>query len=305
MAGMEGELEFSPALQAKKVLVIGGGPAGMSAACTAAGRGHRVTLAEKSGRLGGQLLLNRDIPGRGEMVTAATDLISNLKALNVDVILNKEIDNRKIKEIGPDVVVLATGARPLIPNIRGIENPKVVTAWDVLSGKANVGNTVVIIGGNAAGLETALYLAGQGTLSPEVLHFLVANRAETWDTIQELMSRGNKKVTVVEMMKKAGQDIGSSTRWTVMAELKRLGVTIITGARAVEVGTEGLEIEKEEGRDLLPADSLVIAVGAASENSLVDQIGGDIPEVYTIGDAKEPRNALEAIKEGFLAGLKI
>ncbi len=109
----------------------------------------------------------------------------------------------------------------------------------------------------------------------------------------------------MEMMKKAGQDIGGSTRWTVMVELRRLGVTILTGARAVEVSTEGVEIEKEGNGDLLPADSLVIAAGAESENSLVDQIGGDIPEVYTIGDAKEPRNALEAIKEGFLTGLKI
>ncbi len=304
-AGMEGEIEITSPVRTKKVLVIGGGLAGMKAACTAAERGHQVTLAEKSDQLGGQLLLNRNIPGREEMVTAATDLINNLKALDVDLILRKAVDYQFIKETAPDAVVLATGARPFLPDIRGIENQKVVLAWDVLSEKSIVGKKVVIVGGNAVGLETALYLANQGTISPEVLHFLVANRAETWDTMEQLVSKGNKEITVLEMMKKTGQDIGKSTRWTVMAELSRLGVRVITGARAVEVSPEGVKIEKEDGDDLLPADSVVIAAGAKSENSISREIGDLVSEIYTIGDAREPRSAFEAIKEGFITGLKI
>jgi 2,4-dienoyl-CoA reductase (NADPH2) len=304
-AGMEGEIEIAPAAQIKNVLVIGGGPAGMKAACTAAERGHQVTLAERDDQLGGQLLLNRNIPGREEMVSAATDLINNLRGLNVNVVLNREVDKHFIKETKPDVVVLASGARPVPPDIPGIDDPKVVTAWDVLSGDGHVGENVVIMGGNAVGLETALYLANQGTLSPEILHFLVANRAETWDTLETLINRGNKNVTVVEMMKKAGQDIGGSTRWTVMMELKRLGVTIITGARAVEIKREGIEIQKDQESSLLEADTVVIATGASSENRLVSEIGDAAPEFYIVGDAKEPRNALEAIKEGFFTGLKI
>ncbi|UCF56372.1 MAG: FAD-dependent oxidoreductase [Deltaproteobacteria bacterium] len=304
-AGIEGEIEIGPATQLKKVLVIGGGPAGMKAACTAAEKGHQVTLAEKNAQLGGQLLLNRNIPGRREMLTAATDLINNLRALNVNVLLNKEVDKGFLKEMEPDVVVLGTGARPFLPDIQGVEDPRVVMAWDVLSGKTNVGNNVVIVGGNAVGLETALYIANQGTLSPEVLHFLVANRAETWDTLEKLVNHGNKEVTVVEMMKRPGQDIGSSTRWTVMMELRRLGVKILTGARAVAIRTEGVEIEKDRGSDLLAANSVVIAAGAKPENRLLAEIGDLVAEIYTIGDAKEPRNALQAIKEGFLTGLKI
>jgi len=304
-AGKEGEIEITSPARAKKVLIVGGGLAGMKAGCTAAERGHRVTLVERSGQLGGQILLNRNIPGREEMVTAATDLINNLKALNVDLILRKGVDYQFIKERAPDAVVLATGARPSLPDIPGIENQNVVLAWDLLSGKPIVGKKVVIVGGNAVGLETALYLASQGTISPEVLHFLVTNRAETWDTIEQLVSKGNKEITVLEMTKKVGQDIGKSTRWTVMAELRRLGVRVITGARAVEVGPEGVKIEKEEGDDFLPADSVVIATGAESENSLSGEIGDLVPEIYTIGDAGEPRDALEAIKEGFITGLKI
>ncbi len=277
----------------------------MKAACTAAERGHQVTIAERADGLGGQLLLNNNIPGRREMVTAATDLINNLKALNVNTLLGKEVDKGFVEEMEPDVLILATGAKPLLPNIPGIEFESVVTAWDVLSGKAKVGERVVIVGGNAVGLETALYLADQGTLPPEVLHFLVANRAESWETLERLVNRGNKHVTVLEMMKRPGKDIGSSTRWTVMLELRRLGVTVLTGTRALGIGPEGVEIEKGQSRDLLPADSVVIAAGAAPLNLLVEEMEDLVPEIFTIGDAKTPRNALEAIKEGFLAGLRI
>lgn len=90
-----------------------------------------------------------------------------------------------------------------------------------------------------------------------------------------------------------------------MMELRRLGVTILTDTKAVGIKPEGVEIEKRQNRDLLPADSVVIATGAEPENSLADEIGDLVPEIYTIGDAREPRNALEAIKEGFLTGLKI
>jgi 2,4-dienoyl-CoA reductase (NADPH2) len=304
-AGREAETEITPAAHVKKVLVIGGGPAGMKAACTAAERGHQVTLAERENELGGQLLLNRHIPGRKEMVTAATDLINNLRALNVKALLGKQADRELVREMKPDVVILATGASPVLPPIPGIETQGVVTAWDVLSGKVHVGEKVVIVGGNAVGLETALYLADQGTLPPEVLHFLVANKAESWETLEGLVNRGDKHVTVVEMMKRAGEDIGSSTRWTVMMELRRLGVNVLTGATALGIRPEGVEIEKGEKRHLLPADSVVIAAGAEPENVLVEEMVDLAPEVYTIGDAKAPRNALEAIKEGFFTGLKI
>jgi 2,4-dienoyl-CoA reductase (NADPH2) len=304
-AGREGELLFVAAPKSKKVLVIGGGPAGMKAACTLKERGHRVTLVEKQDALGGQLLLNRRIPGREEMVTVAADLINNLQALNVDTLLGREADIRFIKDMSPDAVVIATGARPILPDIPGMDNSNVIQAWDLLAEKATAGKEVVIIGGNAVGLETALYLASQGTLSPEVLHFLMVNRAESIETLTELLNRGDKKVTVVEMTNKVGQDIGASTRWTVMAELGRLGVTILKGSKAVEITAEGLKIERGGQTGFITADSIVLAVGSTPENALVREVEALVPEVHIVGDAKEPRHALDAVREGFLAGLKI
>ena len=304
-AGKEGELKSMPAPEPKNILVFGGGPAGMKAACTAAERGHKVTLVEKDDVLGGQLLLNERIPGREEIVTATKDLVNNLKALDVEILLNKEVDIPFIKGMSPDAVVVAAGANPILPDIPGIDDKNVIQSWDVLAGRVGVGENVIIIGGNAVGLETALYLANQGTLSPDILYFLMTSHAESVETLTQLLDKGNKEVTVVEMTKKVGKDIGLTTRWTVMGELRRLGVNILAGTKAVGIKADGMEVEREDGSDFLPADSIVIAAGSKSENNLVREIESLVPEVYTVGDAKEPRNALDAIREGFLVGLKI
>jgi len=304
-AGRERELAIEPAAAKKKILVVGGGPAGMKAACTAAERGHRVVLVEKAERLGGQIPLNSHIPGRKEMLLIGRDLENNLRELGVEIRLGREANKEIIKEIQPDTVILATGARPIQPDIPGVKRRNVVQAWDVLAGIKGVGKRVVIVGGNAVGLETALYLADIGTLSPEVLHFLLVNKAEAMDFIHERLNRGCKSVTVVEMTGKAGQDIGLSTRWTVLAELRRLGVTIMTNTRAVAITDEGLEIEKGEKREVIEADSVVLAVGSTAENSLADEIKDLVKELHVIGDAKQPRNALDAIREGLMVGLKV
>ena len=304
-AGIEQETKITLAPNKKKVLVIGGGPAGMKAACTAAERGHQVILAERNRQLGGQLLLNRDIPGRDEMVSATKDLINNLDSLNVTILFEKEVDAAFVKELSPDAIILATGAGPVMPDIKGLNDDKVIMAWDLLSGKGKVGKRVVIVGGNAVGLETAIYLANIGTISPETLHFLAINRAETWDALEILINKGIKEVTVVEVLTKYGRDIGVSTRWTILDELKRLGVKIIAGARAVAVRDEGLEIEKGEKRDILPADSIVIATGAKPDNNLEKELRNLVSEIHVVGDAAAPRKALDATREGFMAGLKV
>ncbi|MFP3929016.1 MAG: FAD-dependent oxidoreductase, partial [Desulfobacteraceae bacterium] len=306
LAGRESEIRVEEAKRPKKVLVVGGGLAGMKAAVTAAERGHRVTVMEKTGRLGGQILLNRLIPGREEMATAAEDLERNLRAMDIDLVLGREISAGEVRQAEPDAVIVATGAEPVWPEIEGVGGDNVVHAWDLLEGKSTLGRRVVIVGGNALGLETALFVARQGTIPPEVLHFLVANRAEDWETLVDLVDKGNKDVTVLEMEAKAGKDIGPSTRWTVKSELRRLGVKVMTGTRAVRLLANGVEVGQDgEAPYLLPADSIVLAAGSTSSNRLAAELDGRVPELHVVGDAKSPRNALEAVREGFMAGLAV
>lgn len=304
-AGFEGKEIPSPAQNPRKILVVGGGPAGMKAACTAAERGHHVTLVEKGEQLGGQVLLNRRIPGREELLTAAVDLSHNLKHAGVDIILGKPVSLEMIQEMNPDVVVMAAGAGPVTPDIAGIDGPNVIQAWNLLKTGARVGPKVTVLGGNAVGLETALYLAHQGTLSPEVLHFLMVNRAETFETLSRLLDRGTHDVTVVEMTRKAGADVGMTTRWTLLGELKRLGVKILTQTRAVGITSDGLEVVDEQGKRTLLSNTIVLAAGSKPQHPLLKEIESLISEVHIIGDAEKPRNVMAAIREGFELGLKL
>jgi 2,4-dienoyl-CoA reductase (NADPH2) len=304
-AGAEGKHTLEPASPKKKVMVIGGGPAGMEAARVAALRGHQVSLYEKTETLGGQIPLAASPPGRAEFLAFVRYLEGQMKKLKVAVHSRMEVTPRLVEMEKPDAVILATGAEPLVPDIKGVRLPNVVPAWDVLSGKADAGKEVVIIGGGAVGLETALFLAHKGTIDADTLYFLMFNQAEKMETIQNLLYRGLKKITVLEMLKRIGQDVGRSTRWTILQDLSRLGVRTLTKAKAKEITDQGVWIDREGRDEWIPGDTIVLATGAKSLNSLYDQIKDRVKEIYVIGDAKSPRKALEAVAEGLEVGRRI
>lgn len=304
-AGAEGRLTVEPALRKKKIMVIGGGPAGMEAARVAALRGHEVCLYEKNEKLGGQIPLAAVPPGRREFLTFVSYLEKQMEKLKVTVHTRLEASPVHVEMEKPDAVIVATGAEPWVPEIKGMDRPSVVLAWDVLSGRVDTGKEVVIVGGGAVGLETALFLARKGTIDAETLYFLMFNRAEVFETLNSLLYRGLKKVMVVEMLKKLGQDIGISTRWTIIQDISRLGVRTMTNTRATEVTDKGLVVEREGNETFLSADTVVMAAGAKSVNALYEKIKDRVPEVYLIGDARTPRKALEAVAEGFQAGRTI
>ena len=301
-AGAEGKLTIEPATRKKKVMVIGGGPAGMEAARVAAFRGHRVSLYEKAGKLGGQLPLAAAPPGRGEFLTFLSYLESQMKALNVAVHTRTEVTPEYVELEKPDVVVVATGAEPSVPGIKGINRPNVVMAWDVLSGRVDTGKEVVVIGGGAVGLGTAIFLARKGTIDGDTLRFLMANQAETFETLNSLLFRGMKKVTVVEMLNRLGQDLGRSTRWTIMQDLWRLSIKTMTHTQAKEITDLGLIVDRAGQEDLIRGDTVVVATGAKAVNALYKKLQGRASEIYLIGDAKTPRKALEAVAEGLAVG---
>ena len=304
-SGREFEIKEEPAPRAKKIWVIGGGPGGMMAAATAARRGHHVTLFEQEGELGGQLRLAGAPAMRRDFRKAARDLAAQLKSSGVKVCLGQMVDRGKIRRGKPEVLILATGAKPLIPDIPGIKSPHVVTAWDLLAGRATVGKDVVIIGGGAVGCEVALHLCESGTISAEALKFLAFQRAESWEVLERLITRGWRKVTIVEMLERIGQDIGISTRWAMLQDLHRFGVRVVTGAKAKEIQEDGVVVLRGEKEEKIPCDSVVLAMGSRPQEDLSQRLVGIVPEIHVVGDAKGPRKALDAIWEGYDVGRSI
>lgn len=269
--GMERELGIEAAEKVKNVLIIGGGPAGMEAARVAALRGHRVTVWEKGNALGGSL-----IPASGpDFKKDFKDLIRyqalQMKKLGVTVELAKQATPSQILEMKPDVLFVATGGVPMIPEIPGIKKEKVVTAIDVLLSKKTAGESVVIIGGGLIGCETALYLAQEG-----------------------------KKVAVVEILGDIAGDIFISTQQHIKKLLADAGARVLTETQVLEIREEGaLTSDRHGQRKLLAADVIILAAGMKAGERVWDPLQSLIPEVYMIGDCVAPRRVIDAIWEGF------
>ena len=181
-AGREREMVMVPATRRKKVMVIGGGLAGLEAARVAAARGHKVTLYEENADLGGQWLLASKPPHKQDHMLLLGYMVGQLDKLGVERKRGVKVTAAMVEETRPDVVLVATGAKPLVPPIPGVEREEVVTAWDVLGGR-EVGRRVLVVGGGLTGLETAEFLAEQG-----------------------------KEVVVVEMLKRVGADMGGTVQ---------------------------------------------------------------------------------------------
>lgn len=299
-AGYEGERNLATAASQKKIMVIGAGPAGLEAAVRAAEAGHEVELYDKANRIGGQLWIAATPPHKHEV----RKLIPYYEALlntDVNVFLGREVTVDLINGKKPDHVIVAEGAEPLVPPIDGIDDPNVLSAWDVLKNDPMVGTAIAIIGGGAVGLETAEFLAAKGTLSPETLHFLFLYEAETVERLRELCTRGNKKVTVFEMLPKAAQNVGRSTRWVLLSNVKRYGIDVITNAtvRSIQNGT--VTFERNGNTVSMHFDTVVNAVGSRAVRTIADAISQlGIP--YTIiGDCDKPAQIDKAIHEGFMA----
>jgi len=274
--GNEREYEIKPAERRKKVLVVGGGPAGMEAARVAALRGHQVTLYEKQSRLGGQLLQAIVPPHKDNLVSFVDYLTSQMAKRGIRVQLNLEATPEVIKKDKPDTVVLATGVTLVVPEIPGINKPHVVAAKEVLNGM-EVGNKIVVIGGGLVGCETAEFLAQQ-----------------------------DKKVTILEILDEVATQMVQSLRSLLLSRLADTGVTILTGVKCQEVTDSSLVIIAKEGdKQTIEADNVVLASGDKSNTALLEALEDTIPELYYVGDCTEPQGIAEAVADGYRIGLRI
>jgi 2,4-dienoyl-CoA reductase (NADPH2) len=304
-AGYEGERPVRKTDSPKKIMVIGAGMAGLEAAVTAAERGHAVSLYEKSDRIGGQIWIAGTPPGKQELWEFARYYKTMIKKHAIPLYLETPVTLDMIRKEKPDHIILAEGARALVPPIPGFESPEVFSAWDILEKNPSLGKEVAVIGGGAVGIETALFIAHKGTITPEMLHFLFSFDAVPVDKLREYMFKGSSNVTVFEMMEKAGNGIGRSTRWVAMSNVKRYGIDIITGARVVSVSRGDLSYETGEGSFVKHFDNIVVAVGSRSVKSLAEQLEQEDIPFTSVGDGLKPGKLDDAIHGGFLAALEI
>lgn len=275
--GREKEAGLTPAKKPKRVLVVGGGPGGVETAVTAAKRGHAVTLCEKEEELGGQLIVAAIPPDKEHLQPYTAYLQRELMRCRVAVKLGREMDAEMVKAENPEAVVVATGLKPLMPQIAGLEMAHVVTAADVLSGKAEVGMEVVVIGGDQTGCETAEYLVER-----------------------------DRRVTILELQDEAASKLTPFLRPSFLERLERKGVLLYTGVKQEEFKNNRLVIVTREGEEkTIEVNTVVIAAGGKPNDGLYHALKDRVPELYRVGDCAEPRDIMEATTEGLNCGMTL
>jgi 2,4-dienoyl-CoA reductase-like NADH-dependent reductase (Old Yellow Enzyme family)/thioredoxin reductase len=264
--GREGEKFFrtSP----KRIMIVGGGPAGLSSAVFLKKKGHDVVLYEKEEKLGGNLRFACIPSFKTQMKNVIEHYENEARRLNVKIFTGVEVTPSVIQRENPDVLILSTGSIPLIPEIKGIERKNVFLATDVLSERAKTGENVVVIGGGSIGCEVAVFLSERG-----------------------------KSVKIVEMMDKWGRDISPAFKFGFFIPVfNKYDVRIITGRKVIEIKESSVLLEDGEE---IPADSVVIATGYSSNRKIYEEIKGMKMDVFLIGDSKEVRKMPDAIQDAY------
>ena len=265
--GKEDELKITPAEEKKKILVVGGGPVGLESAILCARRGHKVTLVEKNRKLGGQINAAAVPPHKYEIGSLITTQTYEAEKLGVEIITGVCVDADFVKNSDFDEVIVATGAKHIIPNIPGVDKPMVMTAVDLLEGKRHAGKNVVIVGGNMIGCETAEFIAEYG-----------------------------KKVTILEMMGEIGKDIAVVPKSHTLSKLKRLGVEMLTEAKVTAIEDDKVVYEKGGDKYTIEGvDTVVLAAGMASVNELAEELKAIGKPVHVVGDAANVSIIMEGL----------
>ena len=276
--GHESEAEYQTVMteSPKKVLVIGAGPAGLEAAIGAAKCGHSVTVYDKDRWAGGKYRLASVPPCKGELGAFIVWQMHELKKLNVPVILNTEVTKKLVDSVKPDVVIAATGTNPVVPKmIPGYDKDIVVLGTDVLSGKANTGHNVVVIGGGHAGAETANHIASY-----------------------------MKNVTIVELQEDIAMDEVDTPRNALLADLKKNEVRVCASTSVQEIKDHSVVVSGKYNEEI-ECDTVVISIGHKPNTVLADELKAAGYDARVIGDAVSVGLVGPAVRAGYLEGRRI
>ncbi len=270
-AARERVTAYEPILQAKSVMIVGGGVAGCEAARVLATRGHKPVIFEKGDRLGGNLIPGGAPDFKKDDLALADWYARELERLGVPVNLRCSVGKDDILSGSYDAVIIATGSTPKVFSLG--DDDKVCTAAQALLGEKDPGDSAVVVGGGLVGCETALWLAQKG-----------------------------KKVTVVEAMDKilaVNGPLCHANKDMLEALLPFHGVDIVTGARVKEYRDGALSVEVSGETRKIPCDSVILSVGYKENSSLYEEVQFDVPEIYLLGDAKKVSNIMYAIWDAF------
>lgn len=323
-AGKESEIKPEPTESPKRLLVIGGGPAGCQAAIIASQCGHGVTLWEKADTLGGQLNVIKNIPAKGEFDKLITYYAAELKKQNVEVVLGKTGTASEILDAGFDGVIVAVGGIPKTFSIDGCAIP-VFSADEVLTGRVVCGKNVLVVGGGPVGCETAQYLARQAAVSAEGFYFMLSQRSETPEVIASLADKTYRSIAIMDMAK-IGVGFEQGTAWPLMKDLSRFGVKQLPFGKIISFDEASVTIEAKEQKTReqkareretgvvepektitlkMPCDTIVSAIGGSTDSALYNALKSADMEAYCIGDCAEGGNIAHALAASMEVALKI
>jgi 2,4-dienoyl-CoA reductase-like NADH-dependent reductase (Old Yellow Enzyme family)/thioredoxin reductase len=275
--GNEGQFRFSKADQSKQVWIVGAGPGGLKAAEIAAIKGHQVKVFEKDTQTGGRMRLGANPPKKAVYNEFLDYLERRAKTLGATFEMGKEFTEEMLDPQKPDVVIVATGALPQLPDWKGVKESNALSVDDVLSDGAEIGQKILVVGGGGSGAEIADFLSDRG-----------------------------KEVTLVEMLEIIAADLVTHMQHYLGRRLKEKGVTILTSTRVLELGKGYAMVEDASGvRKLNGFDTIVLALGSTPNDRIYKRLKEKVPELYLIGDAVEPREVVDAVFEAEEVASKI